>query len=293
MHTCICHMRCLTSAFKSVPQIRLYKRAGMANAAVELQDGIRQQLDEVAKEREEKDTKLLKQKTMGMEMRHRARLSKMEATQNAEMKALRNAQEADFAALVHSQAAELHELQEAVTGMIKFGTEWVPHEKASKPWVAQLKKNRFRATWQLSELQSHVEKLIDGGTVTSKVIELQRQADELLKKETVRWHDKLMHAALGEHSSSVLSQLIASQKIAQSKMQDHHTARLRLAEKQAASAQKMLAGQFRLEKLQLVEKFKQNHRKVELRGNDELNLSGRHRRGSVTGSSPSGLGVVW
>ena len=52
-------MRCLTSAFKSVPQIRLYKRAGMANAAVELQDGIRQQLDEVAKEREEKDTKLL------------------------------------------------------------------------------------------------------------------------------------------------------------------------------------------------------------------------------------------
>ena len=160
MHTCICHMRCLTSAFKSVPQIRLYKRAGMANAAVELQDGIRQQLDEVAKEREEKDTKLLKQKTMGMEMRHRARLSKMEATQNAEMKALRNAQEADFAALVHSQAAELHELQEAVTGMIKFGTEWVPHEKASKPWVAQLKKNRFRATWQLSELQSHVEKLI-------------------------------------------------------------------------------------------------------------------------------------
>ena len=74
-----------------------------------------------------------------------------------------------------------------------------------------------------------------------------------------KWYKRLkakMTAALGEHTSSIQSQLVGQQKISQAKMHDHHKQRMRLAEKQAAAAVKMLNGQFRLEKLQLVEKFK-------------------------------------
>ena len=67
----------------------------------------------------------------------------------------------------------------------------------------------------------------------------------------------IVNTALGEHTSSIVSQLVASQKVAQAKMHDHHTQKLRLSEKQQAAAVKMLSGQFRLEKIQLQDKFKQ------------------------------------
>ena len=38
-----------------------------------------------------------------------------------------------------------------------------------------------------------------------------------------------MTAALGEHNSSVLSQLVATHKVAQAKMQDHHTQKSAIA----------------------------------------------------------------
>ena len=38
-----------------------------------------------------------------------------------------------------------------------------------------------------------------------------------------------MTAALGEHTSSVISQLVAAHKVAQAKMVDHHTQKARLA----------------------------------------------------------------
>ena len=50
-------------------QIRLYKRAGMANAVMEMQEEIEKTQEERSKERDAKQEKLLKQKTLGMEMR--------------------------------------------------------------------------------------------------------------------------------------------------------------------------------------------------------------------------------
>ena len=88
----------------------------MANAVVQLQEGMRTKADEKSREREAKDAKLLRQKSLGMEMRHQARLAKIRSAQAAEKQALRAQQEEEFAGLVDAQAAELHELQETVTG---------------------------------------------------------------------------------------------------------------------------------------------------------------------------------
>ena len=239
-------------------QIRLYKRAGMANAVVDMQEDMRSKMDERYKEREARDAKLLRQKSMAMEMRQQARLAKVLEAQEREKQNQKAAHEGEFASLVDAQARDLHELQETVTGMIALGLSWAPTEKTSKPWMAQLKKNRFRTSWKLSELQSHIDKLLSGtGHVTAKTAELQRQASEMLKREHAEWHERLMNTALGEHTSSIVSQLVASQKVAQAKMHDHHTQKLRLSEKQQAAAVKMLSGQFRLEKIQLQDKFKQ------------------------------------
>ena len=212
----------------------------MANAVVEMQNDMRQKVEERTKERDEKDAKLLRQKSLGMEMRQQARLNKMGDAQEREKQQLQDSQESEFAALVDAQAAEVHELQETVTGMIALGVAWVPVDTSGKgtlkPWMVQLKKNRFRSSWKLSELQTHIDKLVQGtGQITPKIAELQRQAELLLKRELQEWKTKLMTAALGEHTSSILSQLVASQKVSQTKMIDHHTQRLRLAEKQSAA----------------------------------------------------------
>ena len=140
-------------------QIRLYKRAGMSNAAVEVLEDMRTKVDLVEKEREAKDAKLLRQKTLGMEMRQKARLAKVLEAQEREKQQLVASQQAEISSLIDAQAAELHELQETVTGMITLGQAWAPAEKAARPWIAQLKKNRFRTSWKLSELQNHIEKL--------------------------------------------------------------------------------------------------------------------------------------
>ena len=52
------------------------------------------------------------------------------------------------------------------------------------------------------------------------------------------------------------------------------TWQVRLAEKQAAAAIKMIHGQFRLEKLQLIEKFKQQKRNDERRGSSDEEMVG-------------------
>lgn len=246
-------------------QIRLYKRAGMSIAAVEVLQDMQHKVDQVEKQRADQDAKLLRQKTLGMEMRQKARLSKVLESQERQQQDLFTSQEDEFTALVDAQAAEVHELQETVTGMITLGHAWAPVEKANRPWIAQLKKNRFRTSWKLSELQNHIDKLTGGAShVGAKVRDLEQQAAALLKSETEEWHEKLMTAALGEHTSSIQSQLVAQQKIAQAKMHDNHKQRTRLAEKQAVASVKMLNGQFRLEKLQLIEKFKIQRRQEAL-----------------------------
>ena len=246
-------------------EIRLYKRAGLSSAVVQMQSALQRSLDERKIEREAKFQKLLRQRTVGMEMRHQGRFSRMQSMQETDMQALTKAQADEFSALVLSQAEEAHELTETVTGMIALEAGWVPHEKANKPWIAQLKKLRFRPSWHLSEMQTHLDKLGDGGSaaLNGRTADLQKQVDSQLKQETEEWHDKLMQAALGEHGSSIISQLVSSHKISQAKMIDHHAQKMRLAEKQATAAMKMLQGQFRLEKIQLIEKIKQQQRKAE------------------------------
>ena len=56
----------------------------MANAVVEMQNDMRQKVEERTKERDEKDAKLLRQKSLGMEMRQQARLNKMGDAQERE-----------------------------------------------------------------------------------------------------------------------------------------------------------------------------------------------------------------
>ncbi len=141
--------------------------------------------------------------------------------------------------------------------MVALGSAWAPTSIShSKPWMAQLKKHRFRASWQLSELQTQVQKLTEVSPTSRKVIDLGRQAEELARFEMEVWKERLMSAALGDASTSIISQLVAAHKLAQTKLRDHHEQKNRLLEKQQASAVRMLEGQFRLEKLQLIEKMK-------------------------------------
>ena len=263
----------------------------MANAVVAMQQELQRTQDEQNKEREAREQKMLKQKTIGMEMRQRARLAQMQANQEADMQELRSSQNAEYAALISAQANETHELTEMITGMIALGAAWSPAEKQNKPWIAQLKKSRFRASWQLADLQMHIRKLAADGGTTMRLDEMKQKAEALQKKETMEWHDKLMHTTLGEHGSSILSQLVATHKISQAKLLDHHTQKIRLAEKQSATALKMLNGNFRLEKLQLVEKVKQQQKEEEETGIHESSPAVLARRGSTRrGSWASALG---
>ena len=199
------------------------------------------------------------------------------------MEALRSAQNLERAALIETQANESHELTEMITGMIAHGAAWAPAEKKNRPWIVQLKKLRFRPSWELSDLLMCIKKLESDGGATARLTELTQKATALQNKETVEWYTKVLHTTLGEHSSSTLSQLVATHKIAQAKLADLHMQKIRLIEKQNAAALKTLRANFRLEKQQLVERVKQQQKEEEEAGYF-LGGSDFSRRGSVKGS---------
>ena len=263
----------------------------MIDAVVAMQQEMQKSHEEYNKEREAREQKLLRQKTLGMEMRQKARLAQLQTSQEAEMDELRRSQRKEYAALVDAQATETHELTEMITGMIALGAAWAPTEKTNRPWIAQLKKSRFRTSWQLSDLQAHIAKMEADGGMSARMEELKQKADAMTQREMEEWHDKLMHQALGEHASSILSQLVAGHKIAQAKLVDHQTQKIRLAEKQANAAMKMLHGNFRLERLQLIEKVKQQQKEQEQAGElaRPAQLLRRNSRRNAFASAFSGL----
>jgi PAS domain S-box-containing protein len=248
-----------------------------------VQQELQRTQSEQSKEREAREQKLLKQRTVGIEMRQRARLAQIQASQEAQMEALRSAQNLERAALIETQANESHELTEMITGMIAHGAAWAPAEKKNRPWIVQLKKLRFRPSWELSDLLMCIKKLESDGGATARLTELTQKATALQNKETVEWYTKVKHTTLGEHSSSTLSQLVATHKIAQAKLADLHMQKIRLIEKQNAAALKTLRANFRLEKQQLVERVKQQQKEEEEAGYF-LGGSDFSRRGSVKGS---------
>ena len=133
----------LSVALLRASQIRVYKRAGMIDAVVAMQQEMQKSHEEYNKEREAREQKLLRQKTLGMEMRQKARPAQLQTSQEAEMDELRRSQRKEYAALVDAQATETHELTEMITGMIALGAAWAPTEKTNRPWIAQLKSQDF------------------------------------------------------------------------------------------------------------------------------------------------------
>ena len=97
-------------------EIRLYKRAGFADEVVKLQETARGAMEARAKQREAEEAKKVRQKTIGMQMRQRARMAKLKAAHNNEQNQVEANQSAEYSTLVDNQAKEMHELYETVTG---------------------------------------------------------------------------------------------------------------------------------------------------------------------------------
>ena len=95
-------------------------------------------------------------------------MSKVLAAQAAENQEHKAAHDAEYAALVDAQANEVHELTETVTGMIALGSAWAPHEKSTKAWVVQLRKNRFRPCATPHQFSLHTKALGSRGFVRSR-----------------------------------------------------------------------------------------------------------------------------
>ena len=69
--------------------------------------------------------------------------------------------------LLARQAEETHELLETVTAMISLGQGWsMPAVAGAPPWLASIRKHRFRPSRKLTELQATVAKLGEIGETT-------------------------------------------------------------------------------------------------------------------------------
>jgi hypothetical protein len=77
-------------------------------------------------QRAAKEALLLRQKTLGMEMRQRARLGKMESAHHAQVERLTRTQEDEFSGLIREQADEVQEFTEVCTRLLTVGARWAP-----------------------------------------------------------------------------------------------------------------------------------------------------------------------
>ena len=293
-------------------QERVLRRVGFLEEVHEVQKTIDSTREAESRKQAESESRFLKQRMLGLEMRQRQRIAETHGRHEAEMGAAMRACQGEYDDLLARQAEETHELLETVTAMISLGQGWsMPAVAGAPPWLASIRKHRFRPSRKLTELQATVAKLGEIGETTGGRSNARHEAAveaaaALERSERDGWKANLMRMALGSDGHSLSSQLLASQKLAQTKMADHHTQKLRVLQKTHAVAATTLDGQFRLEKLNLIEGAKQQRRKAEARAAEEharlrqslreagealaLNAAGGR---AVDGSGTSELDASW
>ena len=256
-------------------QERVLRRVGFLEEVHEVQKTIDSTREAESRKQAESESRFLKQRMLGLEMRQRQRIAETHGRHEAEMGAAMRACQGEYDDLLARQAEETHELLETVTAMISLGQGWsMPAVAGAPPWLASIRKHRFRPSRKLTELQATVAKLGEIGETTGGRSNARHEAAveaaaALERSERDGWKANLMRMALGSDGHSLSSQLLASQKLAQTKMADHHTQKLRVLQKTHAVAATTLDGQFRLEKLNLIEGAKQQRRKAEARAAEE------------------------
>ena len=256
-------------------QERVLRRVGFLEEVHEVQKSIDSTREAESRKQAESESRFLKQRMLGLEMRQRQRIAETHGRHEAEMGAAMRACQGEYDDLLARQAEETHELLETVTAMISLGQGWsMPAVAGAPPWLASIRKHRFRPSRKLTELQATVAKLGEIGETTGGRSNARHEAAveaaaALERSERDGWKANLMRMALGSDGHSLSSQLLASQKLAQTKMADHHTQKLRVLQKTHAVAATTLDGQFRLEKLNLIEGAKQQRRKAEARAAEE------------------------
>lgn len=241
----------------SPPSQHPLARVGCRSQVTALRETIQKSKTTEEAKREAQHEKQMEKRVNGMRMRQRARYLQLQTAQQEAQAELKTAHSDEVATLLEEQAEEVHAIMESVTAMIALGSHWAPLPKWGKaPWMMQLRKWRFHPSKELTEMHGSISKLTQLSQTACKLGELTHRAARLEKHEKEAWQAKLMKATMGSDSSSVLSQLLAQHKLAQSKMHDFHTRKIANVEKADEAALKALEGKFRLERLNLTESAK-------------------------------------
>jgi len=256
-----------------IAEQRAYRRVGFTSEVFELQTAINEKKKDKSNDKSAEDEKLVKQRLTAMEMRQRKRSDELHQSHQQEMDTLIQTQMTDYQNLLEKQANEMHQLVENVTAMMTIGSGWTPSASAPEggvvPWAMQLKKHRFRPSRELASLIENVKKLSELHSNATMLIELQQKAEALEKRERDVWRKNTMRQVLGNDRGSLASQMVAAHKVAQEKLKDHHKQKQRILEKTQQAAVTVLEGQFRLERLNVIEGVKQRRKREALRESEE------------------------
>ena len=148
-------------------QERVLRRVGFLEEVHEVQKTIDSTREAESRKQAESESRFLKQRMLGLEMRQRQRIAETHGRHEAEMGAAMRACQGEYDDLLARQAEETHELLETVTAMISLGQGWsMPAVAGAPPWLASIRKHRFRPSRKLTELQATVAKLGEIGETT-------------------------------------------------------------------------------------------------------------------------------
>ena len=131
-------------------QERVLRRVGFLEEVHEVQKTIDSTREAESRKQAESESRFLKQRMLGLEMRQRQRIAETHGRHEAEMGAAMRACQGEYDDLLARQAEETHELLETVTAMISLGQGWsMPAVAGAPPWLASIRKHRFRPSQDL------------------------------------------------------------------------------------------------------------------------------------------------
>ena len=225
---------------------QLMARLGFNDKAREFDARVQHLRAERARARLARDEKLLQQRLWALELSQRQRRSKLLVEHEGALMAEEAGRKRDKEELASAQAAECQELIETVTKAAALEDVELPR---------QLAKYRYRHSKRLLSLKENAERLRGGGR-PAQAAPFEAEAEALEEQEVARWQEKFLAVALGGEASSVISQLMASHKVSQDKLNDRQRKAAHQAEKGKARELANLEGGFRVERWKVIEACK-------------------------------------
>ena len=189
---------------------------------------------------------MLQQRLWALELSQRQRRSKLLVEHEGALASEEAGRKRDKEELASAQAAECQELIETVTKAAALEDVELPR---------QLAKYRYRHSKRLLSLKENAERLRGGGR-PAQAAPFEAEAEALEEQEVARWQEKFLAVALGGEASSVISQLMASHKVSQDKLNDRQRKAAHQAEKGKARELANLEGGFRVERWKVIEACK-------------------------------------